>query len=131
MCLDSKEGTEWERLAWKGCLLGHGRYPCVARGARGRLHGGNVGRDLRAERVIDIVGVGGGHHFCGAGQAKVGIGGGNDRVTATATRISVSEMYDEMKRGGVPFRTVKDRRVGDQDLLLAHCTMDPVSGCRP
>ena len=47
----------------KGCLLGHGRYPRVARGARSRLQGGNVGRNLGAERVIHIIGVGGGDHF--------------------------------------------------------------------
>ena len=47
----------------KGCLLSHGRYPCVACGARGRLQGGNVGRNLGAERVIHIIGGGGGDHF--------------------------------------------------------------------
>lgn len=99
MFSESKESTERETFAPRGCLLGHGGYPCVTHGARGRLHGGNVGRNLGAERVIHIVGVAGGHHFRGTSQAEIGVGGRNDRVTATATSISVSEMRYEMEAG--------------------------------
>ena len=94
-----KKGTERDILAQRGCLLSHGRYPCVACGGRGRLQGGNVGRNLGAERVIHIVGVGGRHRFRRADQAEVGVGGRNDRVTASATRISVSEMQDGREVG--------------------------------
>ena len=78
--------------------MSHGRYPCVARGARGRSHGGNVGRDFGTERTIHVVGVcgGRGHHFRGAGQAEVGACDRNNGVAATATRISVSRMQDAM-----------------------------------
>ena len=58
-----KEVEKGRNALRQGYLLGHGRYPCVARGARGRLQGGNVGRNLGAERVIHIIGVGGGDHF--------------------------------------------------------------------
>lgn len=66
MSLGAKDGTKKGGLGLKGYLLGLGRYPCVARGARGRSHGGNVGRSLGAVRAIHIVGVGGGHHLRGA-----------------------------------------------------------------
>ena len=97
MSSDSKEGTRGGRVVPKGCLLGDGRYPCVARGSRGRSHGGDVGRNLGAE--IHIIGVSGGQHSCGAGQAEVGVCGRNDRVTATATRNTVSKMPDAMDAG--------------------------------
>ena len=61
--LATQEVEKGKNALRKGCLLGHGRYPCVARGARGRLQGGNVSRNLGAERVIHIVGVGGRDHF--------------------------------------------------------------------
>ena len=67
-CLcDSQEDTERKRLALKGYVLGHGRYPCVACRARGRFHSGNISREFRSGRVIQIVGVGRGHHLGGSG----------------------------------------------------------------
>lgn len=60
------------------------------------MHRGNVGGNLGAGRAIHAFGVGGGHHFRGAGQAEVGVGGRKSRVAATATRMSVSEMQDVM-----------------------------------
>ena len=92
-CLQTQE----EKIK-RRCLLGRGRYPCVARGTRGRSHCGNVGRNLGAERVIHIVGVCGECHFRGAGQAKVGVGGRGDSVAATATKVSISEMENGMER---------------------------------
>ena len=88
-CLcDSQQDTERERLAPKGYSLGQGRYPCVACRARGRFHSGNIGRDFGSGGVIHVVG---GHHLGGSDQIEVGVGGWNDRVTATAAMASVSE----------------------------------------
>lgn len=63
------------------------------------MHGGNVGGNLGAEGFIHIVGIGGGHYFPGAGQGEVRVGGRRDRIPATATRVSVSEMRDGMEAG--------------------------------
>ena len=64
------------------------------RTARGGLHGGNIGMDLGAERVIYVVRIGGRNHFRRASQAEVEIARWNDGVTATTTQNSVSEKQE-------------------------------------
>ena len=90
--LKSEEGRERGTLTAKWCLLGHGGYPCVTCGARGRLHSGNVCRTSRARRVEITVRVCRGSNLRRAHQVEVGVGGRNERVTATATIVSVSKM---------------------------------------